>query len=72
MGFSGRLQRIYRTQHRIKDCETGLRYIDWDSGPDYPRTLDESDFDKMKQSGMLFARKMNTDITVDILEKHFL
>ena len=64
-------QRIYHAQHRIEDCETGLRYIDWDSGPDYPRTLDVCDFDKMKQSGMLFARKMNTNITVDILEKHF-
>src|SRR5690606_14189931 len=64
-------QHIYHAQQRIEDCETGLRYIAWDSGPDYPRTLDESDFDKMKQSDMLFARKMNTNITVNILEKHF-
>lgn len=48
-----------------------LRYIDWKTGPDYPRVLDESDFDKMKRSGMLFARKVNADIALDVLEKHF-
>lgn len=64
-------EKIYCPEDEQNVCEGGLRYIDWDSGPDYPRTLDESDFDKMRQSGMLFARKINPNITVDILEKHF-
>jgi hypothetical protein len=44
-----------------------LRYIDWKSGPDYPRTLDETDFDRIIRSGMLFARKLKPDIDLDSL-----
>lgn len=51
-----------------------LRYIDWKTGPDYPRTLDTSDFDKISLSNALFARKMSPDLTVkelnEILEKN--
>lgn len=41
-----------------------LRYIDWKTGPDYPRTLDLSDFDKISSSNALFARKMSADLTI--------
>jgi len=48
-----------------------LRYIDWYSGPDYPRTLDESDFDKIKESKMLFARKFNCNQDLNKIDIFF-
>lgn len=35
-----------------------LRYIDWDSGPQYPRVLDDSDMEKIINSNSFFARKV--------------
>ena len=35
-----------------------LRYIDWESGPEYPKVLQHSDEAKMINSGLLFARKI--------------
>jgi hypothetical protein len=34
-----------------------LRYIDWETGPDYPRTLANSDFENILKSKGLFGRK---------------
>lgn len=48
-----------------------LRYIDWSTGPDLPRTLDESDFQKIGESRAFFARKMATSITVECLKENF-
>jgi len=36
-----------------------LRYIDWNKGPDHPRTLDITDYDSISNSDALFARKIN-------------
>lgn len=36
-----------------------LRFIDWVSGPTYPKVLDENDFDALAHSSALFARKMS-------------
>ena len=42
-----------------------LRYIDWEKGPDYPRTLDHTDLESIVKSKALFGRKFkftdNTD-----------
>lgn len=35
-----------------------LRYTDWKTGPEFPKTLDTTDFEKLKKSDALFARKM--------------
>ncbi len=47
-----------------------MRYVDWD-GPPYPRLLKETDYTKVIQSGMHFARKVeeNGEI-IELLEKH--
>ncbi len=37
-------------------------YFDWTTGPDYPRTLDESDFPRLAKSDCLFARKFRDDL----------
>ncbi|MCG7601004.1 beta-1,6-N-acetylglucosaminyltransferase [Halomonas sp. McH1-25] len=59
-------QKVYHNDWAYSDS---FRYIDWKSGPDYPRTLDESDFKRIKSSAMLFARKVRQDIDMDAL--HF-
>lgn len=38
-----------------------LRYIDWTSGPEYPRILDSKDISKIKKSKALFARKIKKE-----------
>ena len=44
-----------------------LRYIDWESGPEYPRTLRTEDFYKLKNSKKLFARKFNSEVDYEII-----
>ena len=48
-----------------------LRYIDWNTGPDYPRTLDASDLFKISNTMDLFARKFSPNETDDVL-MHFI
>ena len=55
----------------IDSGEKVLRYIDWKSGPEYPKVLMESDYQKMKDSGLFFARKIDVNTSLDILEKNF-
>lgn len=44
----------------VNDC---LRYIEWEGGSDHPKILKLEDYDKIKNSRCLFARKF--DYTVD-------
>ena len=44
----------------VNDC---LRYIEWEGGSDHPKVLKLEDYDKIKNSRCLFARKF--DYTVD-------
>ena len=47
-----------------------LRHIDWERpNPKYPRTLDMEDFDRLRNSPKLFARKFEIDRSKDLLEK---
>ena len=49
----------------VKTC---LRYIDWKSGPEFPRILRADDYEKIVNAGMLFARKVDEGVDVDISE----
>ncbi len=40
-----------------------LRYIDWKTGPEYPRILTEEDASKVIDSGCFFARKLPNSIS---------
>jgi hypothetical protein len=40
-------------------------YTDWQTGPDYPRTLDESDLPRLKDRPELWARKFADDINLE-------
>lgn len=54
-----------------KIVNNNLRYIDWESGPTYPKILMNMDFWKIVQSDCIFARKIdqieNTNI-IDLLK----
>lgn len=47
---------IFSNKELLNDC---LRYIDWDSGPEYPRVLDRSDISKIPTGTYFFGRKVN-------------
>jgi len=63
------IRNIYGIDSDIKDCAMGGRYIDWTTGPDFPRTLDESDIEKISESNLLFARKFKHDTDFSLLER---
>ena len=48
-----------------------LRYIDWQSGPEYPKLLDESDFSKIKDFDCILARKFNENLDLNKYRKFF-
>lgn len=45
-----------------------LRYIDWHSGPEYPRILKKEDVSKMESSNCFFARKINEHASQEFME----
>ncbi|WP_352338420.1 beta-1,6-N-acetylglucosaminyltransferase [Psychrobacter sp. 16-MNA-CIBAN-0192] len=45
-----------------------LRYIDWESGPEYPKVLGEEDKANMEDSCCLFARKIKSDENEDFMK----
>jgi hypothetical protein len=45
-------------------------YVDWKNpNPNYPRTLDESDFDSLKASAKLFGRKFDSNTSRGLINK---
>ncbi len=63
---------IYEPKDKSNICFQALRYIDWKTGPDYPRTLDESDFIKLKNTECIFARKFNEKLDLEKYKKELL
>ncbi|MDO5571240.1 MAG: beta-1,6-N-acetylglucosaminyltransferase [Bacteroidales bacterium] len=55
-----------------KGCESQLRYIDWETGPEYPKVLDESDYKHLSDSLDLFARKISGRVELNKYEELFL
>ena len=44
------------------------RFTDWTSGPEHPRVLRREDLERVKNSGMLFARKCDPQIDAQVIE----
>ena len=63
---------IYKPKNDSNICFQALRYIDWKSGPEYPKILKESDFKKIKESECLFGRKFDENIDMKKYRKEFL
>lgn len=61
---------ILNSPFKDKVINEHLRYIDWGNNVNAynPRILDKNDFDKIRESGKLFARKFDMTIDRDILD----
>ncbi|MBL1264885.1 beta-1,6-N-acetylglucosaminyltransferase [Methylomicrobium sp. RS1] len=59
---------IMNSPYASKVIQNGLRYVDFDTGPEYPRTLREDDYGKLIRSDALFARKFDATIDNIIIE----
>jgi hypothetical protein len=46
-----------------------MRYIDWQTGPEFPRTLRVEDLDFLLASEMLFARKFDQSVDAEIIDQ---
>lgn len=46
-----------------------LRYIDWQTGPDYPRTFTNDDYERIMNSENLFARKFDEKLDNIIIKR---
>ena len=63
---------IYNYENKDSDSEMAVRYIDWTTGPNYPRILNEDDFLKIKESNCIFARKFDENMNFDNYRKVFI
>jgi hypothetical protein len=65
---------ILNSDFRSRVVADDLRFIDWSSGPEYPRLLRNSDFDKLVQvKDKFFARKFDEEkdrVIIERLHKH--
>jgi hypothetical protein len=52
---------LLNSPHKDRIVNNNYRYIDWSMGGANPKVLDESDFENISQSEMLFARKLDID-----------
>ncbi|MEG1087361.1 MAG: hypothetical protein RSD79_04765, partial [Cetobacterium sp.] len=64
--------KIWKLESEFDNNLMALRYIDWKKGPDFPRTLDESDYDDILKTETLFARKFNEKIDIEKYRKIFI
>jgi hypothetical protein len=46
-----------------------LHYVDWSEGKSRPKTLALADFDALRESPMLMARKFDLDTGPDLMDK---
>lgn len=61
---------LSNSPYQDKIISNDIRYTDWDNpNPNYPRTLDLSDFEKLKSSSDLFARKFDAVRSQELLNK---
>lgn len=51
----------------IDSMNNALRYIDWVSGPQYPKVLTENDSDKIISSNCFFARKIDANADAEFM-----
>ncbi|MDR2097810.1 MAG: hypothetical protein LBP37_04745 [Spirochaetaceae bacterium] len=61
-------QTILNKIEGITIVNDSLRYVDWETGPEYPRILRTHDYEKVIESGKLFARKFDEKSDREIIE----
>lgn len=64
---------VMNSSFREQTVNENFRYIDWSEGGGHPRFLESKDFDKIVNSGMMFARKFDAEKDsriLDLLDSH--
>ncbi len=51
------------------ECAATMRYVDWSEGGRSPRVLRMADYDALKNSGMLFARKFDAAKDAELIHR---
>lgn len=51
------------------ECAATMRYVDWTEGGRSPRVLRMADYDTLKNSGMLFARKFDAAKDAELIDR---
>jgi hypothetical protein len=59
------------SSREVTDNEMSLRYIDWISGPEYPKVFTEPELYKGFPEECFFLRKVSEDISIDTLKHIF-
>jgi hypothetical protein len=60
-------QTILKQLEGIEIQNENLRYVEWENG-EHPKILRQADYEKIIQSGKLFARKIDCNVDADIAE----
>ncbi|WP_316749130.1 beta-1,6-N-acetylglucosaminyltransferase [Pedobacter gandavensis] len=66
---------ILNSKYKDKVVNNNYRYIDWSAGGANPKILNETDFDKLEKTEMLFARKfdmINSPKILDLIDNQIL
>lgn len=59
---------IMNSPFKAQTVNDNLRYIDWAEGEAHPNILRYEDYNKIRDSGMMFARKFDIEIDTSILD----
>jgi hypothetical protein len=55
--------------HRVREAGDIIKYIDWSMNRERPAILDERDFEILKQSPRLFARKFHSLRSMRLMDR---
>jgi len=59
---------LLNSPYRNDIVNNPLRFIDWESGPQYPRIFTTEDADRLLKSDNFFARKFDSTVDKQVLE----
>lgn len=60
---------LYNSPYREDIVNDSMRYIDWSEGNASPKTFTMQDFQALVDSGKLFARKFNLEVSTELLDE---
>ncbi|WP_316820151.1 beta-1,6-N-acetylglucosaminyltransferase [Pedobacter gandavensis] len=66
---------ILNSKYKDRVVNNNYRYIDWSAGGANPKVLNETDYEKLEKTEMLFARKfdvVNSPEILDLIDNHIL
>lgn len=62
-------ENIFLDLEKNNSMSFNLRYIDWSLGGSHPKTFTLEDYDNLRDSNCIFARKFSTEVDRDVIDK---